>query len=165
MHHRVFWAESPKAIGVPITMLGYVVAIFVLSSGHCAAKLPGVTFSAVFSTSTPTNMCLDEPTLKANLQIAGNVADKIRIYTIAQCPQNTRIVLDYARSAGKRVFLGLWVSLNTVTNKFELDWLEDFASQYEDIIDAVVVGNEAVSVQKVTMWGVLDIALLSSLVG
>lgn len=133
------------------TMLARIVALSLILLGPSAAQLPGVTFSGVFSTSTPSNMCLDGPTLTKNLQLSGSIASKIRIYTISQCPQNTRIVLDYARMAGKTVFLGLWVSPNTEVNEQELQWLDDFASQYQDIIDAVVVGNEAVSVQKVMM--------------
>ncbi|GMH43218.1 hypothetical protein BSKO_11140 [Bryopsis sp. KO-2023] len=136
-----------------ITEVGVVLAAVVF--GHLCSgvvsEIHGVTFSAIFSTEDKVSQCLDEEALLRNLDITKSISKRIRMYSIAQCPQNTRIVLDYAKNNGMRVLLGLWISRNKLANANEFFWLDDFALEYKDILDAVIVGNEVIAIQKVPL--------------
>lgn len=123
------------------------VCLLALPAVFCQKSLFGITY-APFARDL-NNICLGPDQVKADMELVGGVAERVRTYNIAICPENTRIIMDYCKDNGLKVLLGLWISQDSNGNQKEFDMLPEIMDGYADIIEAVVVGNEAVFIQEV----------------
>lgn len=115
--------------------------------GQVQGKLHGITHSPL--STNRNNICIDQARLLANMELVSQTAENFRVYAIGNCKKNTVAVLEFARRKKMGVYLGLWISHNMQLNELELEVLETVVFQYQDVIKAVVVGNEPVFVLKV----------------
>lgn len=122
------------------------VCLLALPGVFCQKSLFGITY-APFALDL-NDICLAPDQVKADMVLVGAVAESVRIYSIAICPENTRVIMDYCKEKGIKVLLGLWISKDTAGNQREFDMLLEIMDNYSDIIEAVVVGNEAVFIQE-----------------
>ncbi|CAD7699139.1 unnamed protein product [Ostreobium quekettii] len=92
------------------------------------------------------SICLPTARVTEDMAIIAEVADRVRLYNVAVCPEATDAVLDFAAENGMRVVLGLFISNDTALNMAEMGAVVPLLEAYGAIVDAVVVGNEAVFV-------------------
>lgn len=131
-----------------ISVLSWIaVCLLALPGAICQRSLHGVTY-APFALDLE-NICLPPDQVKTDMELVGSVAERVRIYNIAICPENTRIIMEYCKDNGLNVLLGLWISNDSEGNQREFDMLPEIMDSYSNIIEAVVVGNEAVFIQEV----------------
>lgn len=116
-------------------------------------KLHGLTHSPL--SMNILDQCVDRQVLMANMELVAQHANNFRVYAIGSCPENTKAVLDFARERKLGVMLGIWISANEELNKVEMKALRQFAKSHEDVIEAVIVGNEMIFVQKLGLKTVL----------
>lgn len=115
--------------------------------GWVQGKLHGITHSPL--SKDRSNICIDQAQLLRNMELVSENAENFRVYAIGSCPSNTMAILDFARKKEMGVYLGLWISHDLKLNALELKMLRRVAAKYQDVIKAVVVGNEPVFVIKV----------------
>jgi len=105
-----------------------------------STPLFGVTYSP-FALDLET-MCLPPEQVETDMQIIKEVADHVRIYNLASCPENVEIILRFCVENNMRVILGIYISGDEESNDREMNALAPLLQLYGQIVDAVVVGNE-----------------------
>ena len=64
-----------------------------------------------------------------------------------------------ARKLGMRVLLGIWISSNPKTNEIEIQHAIKTASEYRDVVDAIIVGNEVLLRREQTVAALRDLLM------
>lgn len=116
-----------------------------VSNGFSTRPLYGVTYSP-FALDLST-MCLPPASVEADMLKISENAERVRIYNIAVCPDNTNVILNFAKANNMKVLVGLFISDDTALNNAEMDALLPLMKNHGDVVDAVVVGNEPVFVE------------------
>lgn len=83
------------------------------------------------------------------MEIMAPMAHSIRTYSLANCYENMKVVCESARKNDQTILLGLWISQDEDANEVEIGALMDFMHKCGDVVEAVVVGNEALFIQEV----------------
>jgi len=96
-------------------------------------------------------MCLTPEEVNIDLVIIKNMADHIRIYNVATCPDITEMILEFAQREGLRVILGLYICADEESNEKEIGATEPIVEKYGNVIDAVLVGNEVLFAKILTL--------------
>eukprot|EP00210_Caulerpa_lentillifera_P005626 g5379.t1 len=96
-------------------------------------------------------MCLPREQILADMKIIRDIADHIRTYNLATCPENMQTILEFCKENGMRVVLGLYISGDLENNDAELTALSDIVRSFGDILDAIIVGNEVLFFKFLTL--------------
>jgi len=118
-----------------------------------STSLFGVTYSPLaLNLST---ICLQIEQVETDMAIIREVADHVRLYSLAVCPEITEAIMRIARADGLRVMAGLFLSEDEEGNVEEVEAVGPLVEEYGDIIDAVIVGNEVLFSEALSLDDVL----------
>jgi len=90
------------------------------------------------------NMCLPVEQVVIDVQIMATITKSIRIYSLAVCPETTMALMEEARNHGLSVLLGVFIGESADDNELELEMIETVMEEYSGVVQAVVVGNNAI---------------------
>ncbi len=123
-----FWWHQGRAVELPK----------IVSSGH---KLQCVSYSPFDKNQTPlrSDFVIRPERMDADLALLSKYFSCVRTYSMTGLDD----LPFYARKHGMKVLLGAWVSPNPKNTRLEIEQLIATANRYPDVVQAVVVGNEA----------------------
>lgn len=84
-----------------------------------------------------------------DVAIMATVAKSIRIYSIAVCPETTSTLLAESRKHNMTVLMGILINANAKDISAELSYLPKVMANYSDVVQAVSVGNQALTGPKI----------------
>jgi exo-beta-1,3-glucanase (GH17 family) len=110
----------------------------IISAGH---KLQCVSYSPFDKDQTPLqpDFVIRPERMDKDLALLSKYFSCVRTYSMTGLEELPR----YAQKYGMKVLLGAWVSSNPVNTQLEIEQLIAAANRYPDVVQAVVVGNEA----------------------
>lgn len=102
----------------------------------------------------PESKCKSDEVIQRELALLKGVTDRIRLYSLTDCDQATR-VLPAAAAAGLQVALGLWVSDDPAVFEAEKNQLDALLQNTDGLINdkdiiGIHVGSEAIYRKEVT---------------
>jgi len=118
-----------------------------------STSLFGITYSPLALNES--SICLPIEQVEIDMAIIRQVSDHVRLYSLAVCPEITETILTIARAEGMRVLPGLFLSQDDEGNSEEVAAVGPLVEAYGDIIDAVIVGNEVLFLEILTLEEVL----------
>jgi exo-beta-1,3-glucanase (GH17 family) len=89
---------------------------------------------------------ISEVQLEQDLALLSQQFQCLRTYSVT----GLEALPEIARKHGLKLMIGAWVNSNPVDTRTEIQGLIRIANQYPDVIDAVIVGNEALLRKEVT---------------
>lgn len=123
-----FWWYQGRSIVLPE----------IVSSGH---KLQCVSYSPFDKEQTPLqpDFVIKPERMDVDMALLSKYFSCVRTYSMTGLED----LPLYARKHGMKVLLGAWVSPNPKNTRLEIEQLIATANRYPDVVDAVIVGNEA----------------------
>ena len=123
-----FWAYEGRSVELPQ----------IVSSAH---KLQCVSYSPFAKDQSPLRpgFVIRPQRMDTDLALLSRYFSCVRTYSMTGLEQ----LPSYARKHGLKVMLGAWVSSNPVDTQREIEQLIATANRYPEVVQSVVVGNEA----------------------
>ncbi|MDB6062075.1 MAG: ndvC [Verrucomicrobiaceae bacterium] len=123
-----FWAYQGRTVVLPE----------IASATH---KLQCVSYSPFAKDQSPLapSFVIRPEQMDADLAILAKYFSCVRTYSMTGLEQ----LPVYAQKHGLKVMLGAWVGSDPVSTKLEIDQLIAAANRYPDVVQSVIVGNEA----------------------
>lgn len=90
---------------------------------------------------------LSEKEIRKDLEILSKYTKKIRLYAASEALR----ILPIAKEKEFMVDLGIWIGTNRQENKKEIDLAKKLLKEYSEQIDSVIVGNETLLREDVTI--------------
>lgn len=84
-----------------------------------------------------------------DVAIMATVAKSIRIYSIAVCPETTSTLFEESRKHNMTVLMGILINANAKDISAELSYLPKIMANYSDVVQAISVGNQALTGPKI----------------
>lgn len=109
--------------------------------------LHGVTYDP-FST-TQESICLPVEQVIIDVQIMAAITQSIRIYSLAVCPETTMALLKESKKQGLAVLIGVYIGESAEDNEAEVEMVETVMKEYSGVVQAIVVGNNAIVTGKI----------------
>jgi len=130
-----------SSIALAIFFWYYVGAVSVLKDdSNSFSKLQCVSYAPFGKDDSPFNksLVISEELVKNDLKLLSKYTNCIRTYSSV----GLEMVPKIARENNLKMLMGAWVSSNEVDTNKELDALIKLASENQDVVKAVIVGNE-----------------------
>lgn len=147
---------SPVYITVPLYLLAICIAAFALYGfwswqGRAETKLPEiasathklqcVSYSPFDKDQSPLvqNFVIRSERMDADLALLARYFSCVRTYSMTGLEE----LPVYAQKHGLTVMLGAWVGSDPISTRLEIEQLVTVANRYPDVVQSVIVGNEA----------------------
>lgn len=130
-----------SSIAVVVLFWYYMGAINILKdNSNSFSKLQCVSYAPYSKDDSPFNpdYVVTEELVSKDLKLLSKYTDCIRTYSTV----GLEMVPKIARENNLKMLMGAWVSRDKISTQKELDVLIKLASENEDIVKAVIVGNE-----------------------
>jgi len=117
--------------------------VFVLKNGKDSiSELQCVSYAPFSKDQSPflfdSGMVISEDKIREDLALLSNYTDCIRTYSTVGMEAIPKIV----RENGMKMYMGAWVSSDKTTTALEIQTLIKLATEYKDVVKAVIIGNE-----------------------
>ncbi len=117
--------------------------IFILkNSKDSVLKLQCVSYAPFSKEQSPflfdSGMVISEDQIREDLTLLSKYTNCIRTYSTVGMEAIPKIV----RENGMKMYMGAWVSSDKVSTALEIKTLIKLATEYRDVVKAVIVGNE-----------------------
>ncbi|MDZ7819836.1 MAG: hypothetical protein U5K55_15025 [Aliarcobacter sp.] len=132
-----------SSMAVAILFWYYVGAVWVLKDNSSSfSKLQCVSYAPFGKDESPflfdKGLVISSERVKEDLKLLSKYTDCIRTYSTV----GLEMIPSIARENNLKMLMGAWVSKDVNQTKQELDTLIKLASENQDIVKAVIVGNE-----------------------
>lgn len=97
-------------------------------------------------------LCILADQVKADMRQIAQLTTRVKTYSLNCLPQ-TKVIVDFAMKHGMTIMLGVWVDKSEKLNDIEIKRLVELLAVYKSAkgtITEIIVGNEALFVQKAT---------------
>jgi exo-beta-1,3-glucanase (GH17 family) len=127
-----------------VTLFWYLVGeVFILkNSKDSISKLQCVSYAPFSKEQSPflfdSGMVISEERIREDLTLLSKYTNCIRTYSTLGLEAIPKIAREY----GMKMYMGAWVSSNSALTALEIKMLIQLASEYQDVVKAVIVGNE-----------------------
>jgi len=112
------------------------------NSKDTIAELQCVSYAPFSKEQSPflfdSGMVISEDRIREDLALLSNHTNCIRTYSTVGMEAIPKIV----RENGMKMYMGAWVSSDKITTALEIQSLIKLATEYKDVVKAVIVGNE-----------------------